>query len=541
MAFISTTALLSFTLILISTSSVLSATIIEDLNQKPPPDFREKIYKNCAENPSLRYCDSSPADIPDIFKSTIVAEHLCNESRNPNCENSFTKIDLQSRPLIAPLYLSFTFFWKYCPLTVLTIDFSNNSLEGSFPSDILFCSQIQSLDASHNNFIGEIPIERFTHLTNLTFLNLSYNHFSVSNNIISQNPFFQRFNSSSFMHSGLLANDHSGKFNVVAIILLIGFLIFVILFVGCFGWICFRRPDILPSVFRRGNRFTPAMLKAATEGFSKRNLLVKNGSVEIYKGVLRDGTEVAIEMNREKILSESRAEFVEECRILVQLRHNNLIEVLGWCDHRELMGIVTKWSEVDSVERWLSLSGSPPWKQRMKVLMGVIGAMVYLQDQWPQVGYELRTSTVLLSENRKPLISRLRVGDQISSSKKVYKFGVFLLEMVANKRPRQEFERGETGFVEWMRLHYPTHVQKVMDERLKSTSNTHEQVKQMEQVKQVIGIGLACTDISTNRQPTIAQISDMINGVHESSLVSASPTHHRANEERGGHRRMQSR
>ncbi|TQD86674.1 hypothetical protein C1H46_027800 [Malus baccata] len=155
MASISATSLL---LLPISASiyTTLAASVIEDLkNLKPPHDFNSTIMKNCHHNPSLRYCSSSPVDLHEIFKSTIVASHLCNESKNPNCVESFPKIDLRNRPKIAPLYLSFNFFWKSCPLSILTIDVSNNSLESNFPIDALQCTQLQALDLSHNDLYGD--------------------------------------------------------------------------------------------------------------------------------------------------------------------------------------------------------------------------------------------------------------------------------------------------------------------------------------------------------------------------------------------------
>ncbi|KAF8412769.1 hypothetical protein HHK36_000739 [Tetracentron sinense] len=479
-------------LISIWVSQILPASVIEDLNNlHPPPDFNTTISNNCFKTPSQRYCNSSPIDLPDIFKSTIVASHLCNESKNSNCIDSFLKIDLRNRSKIARLYLSFTFFWKYCPLTILTIDLSNNSIEGAFPSDILHCSQIEALDLSHNNLIGDIPLQGFSPLTNLTLLNLSYNHFSESK--ISDKHFFERFNSSSFLHSGLLPNHQ--KFQIKA----------------------------------ESINLHRTMLKAATDGFSEGNLVGKSEGVDIYRGLMREGTDVRIEVYTEKISGEVHKKFVEECRILVQMNHKNLVRVLGWCNNRRTRAIVTEWTDGMNIETWLS-SESPPWKHRLKILMGVLEGMCYLQEQWAQVGYDLRTCSVLLSRDLEPLISRFRIGDRNSSTKNVYRFGLFLLELVANRRPQEEFEKGEMGFLEWIKMHYPRNVEKVMDDRMKKKGIAFEQATQG------IGLALMCTDLSSGSQPSLFQISDMITRIYESSLVSASPIHKRSHGKGGeGH------
>lgn len=82
----------------------------------------------------------------------------------------------------------------------------------------------------------------------------------------------------------------------------------------------------------------------------------------------------------------------------------------------------------------------------------------------------------------------------------IYKFGLFLLELVTNKRPHEAFERGEMGFLDWVSMHYPGHEKKVIDEKMKLTSTTYKQIKQ------TIDIGLACTDLSAGHLPTISHI-----------------------------------
>ncbi|TYJ12811.1 hypothetical protein E1A91_A10G006400v1 [Gossypium mustelinum] len=479
----------------------LPATVIEDLaNLHPPSNFNTTIVSNCLKNPSLRYCGSSPMDLDAIFKFTIVASHLCNESKNPNCVESFPKIDLRNRPKITPLYLSFTFFWKYCPITILSIDLSNNSLKGTFPIDVLFCTQTHVLDLSHNGLSGDVPIQRLSSVTNLTILNLSYNHFSEIK--ISDSWFFKRFNSSCFFNSGILPSH--GRYKIKAVMLLLGFPLVVIFTVGGLWWLCFRRPDFLPRVLQNKRKFTTAMLKAATDGFSKKNMVGKGDGFVMYRGILRDGTQVRIE-----IYSNNRGnhrEYVEECKVLVQLRHRNLVKVYGWCSNRNIRALVTEWIGRVSVETWLSES-APCWKHRYKVLVGVLKAMCYLQEQWPEIGCDIKTSSLLLHENGDPLIARFRVGEN-STPKKIHRFGILVLEMMTDQTLQEEFNGDETGFVEYVKMLYPRKLQKVIDERMKLTENTFDETRQ------TICIGLICADHQTCQQLSIGQIYNMIIKVH---------------------------
>ncbi|XP_030548893.2 leucine-rich repeat receptor protein kinase MSP1 [Rhodamnia argentea] len=497
--------------------AILSTTVVDDLrNLRPPPEFNSTIAGNCICNPSLRYCGNSRPldDLDEIFKSTIVASHLCNESHNPNCVESFDKIDLRGRPKIAPLYLSFDFFWKYCPLTIRSIDFSNNSLRGEFPTSVLACAQVEALDFSRNELRGDFPIERLTSLVNLTVLNLSYNHFSECK--LSESLVFRRFNSSNFVHSGLIPNKQS--FAVKALFLMIGLPVLVILIVGFIAMLCFRRRDLSSESQQPRVHFTTSMLKAATSGFSRENLEGTSDGVDIYRGILRDGTQVRIEIYRSEISNESKRKFVEECEVLVQLRHKNLVRVLGWCEDWVPRAIVTRWTDGESLEMWLT-ERAPPLKHRLKILVGVMEGMCYLHESWPQVGYDLRTSSIILSENLEPLIARFEFDSRNNTSKNKHKFGVLLLEMITNRGKMGDLEAGEARFIEHIRKNFPGNSQNLRDERIMMASTA------IEQARQVIEIGLACINHSANEQLKMDHIRRILLRIYRSFHVHGSPNH----------------
>ncbi|KAJ8490316.1 hypothetical protein OPV22_012037 [Ensete ventricosum] len=413
-----------FLLFIAVITATLPSTLIEELNKPPPPEFTALVVSNnCARDPSLRYCNAVTTDLAGIYKSTVVARHLCAESSNPDCNFSFAKIDLRSRPRVAPLYLSFAFFWSYCPSSIRTINLANNSLHGAFPSDVLRCAQIQSLDLSHNLLVGDIPMAGLASLANLSFLNLSYNRFSECNR--EGVELFRRFDSSSFIHSGLLPGDHRhGSAITATILLLVGVLVSVLSVVGLIGRLLLRQ---------RRDKFTTAMLRKATNGLSETNLVRKAEGEDVYIGRLRDGAEMEVHVQRGKGF---RRTFGEECRILAQLRHKNVAK---------------------------------PWKQRVKVMMGVMDGICYLDEHWPRVGYDLRTRSVLLREDVEPFDlqvqgpkSGFRIQEGIHGGNVRIGGGGGQQEA-----KRSALEESETG---WVRLQCPAHIKKVVDEKMKLTA-----------------------------------------------------------------------
>ncbi|KAL4187224.1 hypothetical protein AMTRI_Chr09g17860 [Amborella trichopoda] len=502
-------------LLLLILPAILSTTsqssLLDDLSREPPPGFNQTIARDCENDPTTRYCNASDTKLVAIYQSKVTARYLCNASMNENCDFAFTKISLQGSPNDTRLFLSLFSFWKYCRLSIRLITLSNNGLRGSFPIEILQCTQIESLDLSYNDLVGYLPLDNLSALTNLTHIDLSYNHFS------GQIPgFLRRFNSSGFTFSGLTEVSPADRpVPVLSVITLLTLLAILVSSVGCLWWICPRQPDFPPTALqaRVQYMFTPGMLKAATNNFSETNSVGNVGRYEVYKGMLKDGREVAVEVCRETVTSEARRAFVHECRILVQVRHRNLVQVVGWCDRKGVRAVVKAWVGNVTMEKWLSQrshDGAPSWHQRLKVAVGVANAMGYIEEEWPRVAYDLRSSSLIVGPHREPFIFKLGVGEHISASKKVYKYGALVLELITNKRAREGFGRGEAEFVEWVRMPYPSQVRKVMDEGIKKTGTT------CEQVGQVVGIALMCTDPSPDRRPGLAQMVGMITGIYES-------------------------
>lgn len=279
-------------------------------------------------------------------------------------------------------------------------------MQGDFPAEIFYCSQIQSLDLSHNHLSGDFPVRNFSLFGNLTSLDVSYNDFSECR--VTESRFFDRFNSSSFVRSGVLPNRK--EIRIKAVVFFVFFPVFVVAMVVFLGWFWFSGTGF------RG--FRPSVLEEATEGFSERNLVGKNGGASlIYRGVLRDGSEVRIEVYVDRMSGRKRRRFVELSEVLVRLHHRNVVNVLGWCNSRRLKAIVTDWIDEDkSIERWL-VNYVPPWKQRVKVMLGVAAGICYLQEEWPDFRFDLKSRNVMMSEDGEPLITRFKLDDHCSSTK----------------------------------------------------------------------------------------------------------------------------
>ena len=69
----------------------------------------------------------------------------------------------------------------------------------------------------------------------------------------------------------------------------------------------------------------------ATNNFSSSAQVGQGGYGKVYKGILADGTVVAIKRAQEGSLQGSK-EFFTEIELLSRLHHRNLVSLLGYCD-----------------------------------------------------------------------------------------------------------------------------------------------------------------------------------------------------------------
>ncbi|KAL0305385.1 UNVERIFIED_CONTAM: putative receptor-like protein kinase [Sesamum radiatum] len=425
--------------------------------------------------------------IPVIFTGTVV-EDLNNLQPPPDFNSTITNNCLRNllSDTATPPLLIFTKF-------------------SSPPLLQAICATFPALDLSHNNLSGDLPIHNFSLLENLTFLNLSYNDFTECR--ISDSHFFDRFNSSSFIRSGLVPNHK--EFRIKAVLLLVGFPVLVLVLVVFWGWLCFLRRS-------NKHKFTPSILKAATDGFSVRNLVGKNGRASVFRGVLRDGSEVRVEIYLGAMSIENRRRFVQQCEILVQLQHKNIVPVLGWYDSHRMRAIVIAWVDGENIETWLSTC-NPPWKQRVHIILGIAAGICYLHEEWPQVGYNLKTRNIMLSADGEPVITRFNYLMIITAAQRI----------VTSRRGTKELEKS-VDIVEWVKSNYPHNVENVIDKRMKKT------VEIVSEAAEVLEFGLTCIDVSNSHQPSWDRICDLLSDISSTAISSASPDRRTPRVERGG-------
>eukprot|EP00252_Welwitschia_mirabilis_P005466 TRINITY_DN15951_c0_g1_i1.p1 TRINITY_DN15951_c0_g1~~TRINITY_DN15951_c0_g1_i1.p1 ORF type:complete len:653 (-),score=119.55 TRINITY_DN15951_c0_g1_i1:1217-3175(-) len=227
--------------------------------------------------------------------------------------------------------------------------------------------------------------------------------------------------------------------------------------------------------------FTYQELETASSGFSQENFIGQGGWSKVYRGLFPDGKSVAV-----KVLNPSphvEEEILSEVGILTSLNHRTIITLLGYCIEGTNCLLVYEFICRGNLEQILQDKERPvlPWKERMKIAVGVAEALDYLHNKCSPfiIHGDVKSSNILISEDFEPQLSDFGLAKQspttstyiscndilgtfgylapeyfvygkINDKTDVYAFGVVLLELMTGRKPIDTTNpKGQESLVMW--------------------------------------------------------------------------------------------
>ncbi|KAH1045549.1 hypothetical protein J1N35_036333 [Gossypium stocksii] len=214
--------------------------------------------------------------------------------------------------------------------------------------------------------------------------------------------------------------------------------------------------------------FTGKEIKKATNNFSKDRILGAGGYGEVYKGILDDGTPVAVKCAK---LGNAKGtdQVLNEVRILCQVNHRSLVGLLGCCVELDQPIMVYEFIENGNLLDHLQSPnindrGLLTWTRRLQIARDTAEGLAYLHfSAVPPIYHrDVKSSNILLDVKHNAKVSdfglsRLAHTDmshvstcaqgtlgyldpeyyrnyQLTDKSDVYSFGVVLLELLTSQK-----------------------------------------------------------------------------------------------------------
>jgi hypothetical protein len=295
-------------------------------------------------------------------------------------------------------------------------------------------------------------------------------------------------------------------------------------------------------------------LVKVTDNFSNENFIGRGGFGSVYKGVLPDGTVVAVKRIEESDY-QGDVEFYREVGIVSSLKHRNLVPLRGCC-------VVGEDVNHDYIGKYLVYDYMPngnlkdhlfpdtenqngkqslTWSQRKNIILDVANALVYLHFgvKPPVYHRDIKATNILLdagmrarvadfglakqdySQNTSQLNTRVAgtrgylapeyaLYGQLTEKSDVYSFGVVVLEIMCGKKALQLSSSGEPNFLitDWVwSLMKSGNIDKALDVSISMDGNSTKST-----MERFLVVGILCCHVVVALRPTILDALKMLEG-----------------------------
>ncbi|XP_027925799.1 cysteine-rich receptor-like protein kinase 25 isoform X2 [Vigna unguiculata] len=260
-------------------------------------------------------------------------------------------------------------------------------------------------------------------------------------------------------------------------------------------------------------QFSLAIIEVATNNFADDNKIGKGGFGEVYKGILIDGTSIAVKrLSRNS--KQGLEEFKNEVMLIAKLQHRNLVAFKGFCLDEEEKILIYEYVPNKSLDYFLfdtKQEDCLTWSERYKIIEGIAKGILYLHDHSRLKILdllELLKKTNKKEVQRELLEHKYAMFGQFSEKSDVYSFGVMILEIISGKKNMGSYEPHRIvnyllNFV-WEHWRDETPLS-TLDPKLKGNHSNIEVIR-------CVKIGLLCVQENPDARPTMLTIVSYLNG-----------------------------
>ncbi|KAL8248197.1 hypothetical protein R6Q59_005065 [Mikania micrantha] len=283
--------------------------------------------------------------------------------------------------------------------------------------------------------------------------------------------------------------------------------------------------------------FSYKELLLATYNFDRSTKIGRGGFGVVYKGILKDGTQVAVKTLGAQSKQGVR-EFLAEVNTISNVKHQNLVELIGCCVEGSNRILVYEFVENNSLDHALLGKRSKitelDWERRSKICIGIARGLAYLHEELePRIVHrDIKASNILLDKDFNPKIGDFGLaklfpdsithistklagttgylapeyvfGGQLTLKADVYSFGVLVLETISGRSSSlSSWGTTQKVLLEWAwELYEKGKLLELVDHDLTTYPK--------DDVIKYIKVALFCTQATANRRPTMSQVVNML-------------------------------
>jgi serine/threonine protein kinase len=293
--------------------------------------------------------------------------------------------------------------------------------------------------------------------------------------------------------------------------------------------------------------FSEEEIGRATDGFAEARVLGRGGHGVVYKGVLADGSAVAVKKSR-VVDAKQVKEFAREMLILSQINHRNVVKLLGCCLEVEVPVLVYEYVPNGSLHGHIhgdDGEGKLPPGARLRVAAESADALAYMHSSAspPVLHRDVKSANILLDGDLAAKVSdfgasRLAPAGEaavatlvqgtlgyldpeylltshLTSKSDVYSFAVVVLELLTGRKAfvpvedEEEEEEGGLAFFFITAAQAGRH-REVMDRRVREEVG----VEVLDEAAELV---MRCLSMVGEERPTMKEVADKLHSLIRSS------------------------
>ncbi|XVF65404.1 hypothetical protein PTKIN_Ptkin09bG0246100 [Pterospermum kingtungense] len=295
--------------------------------------------------------------------------------------------------------------------------------------------------------------------------------------------------------------------------------------------------------------FASKELEKATDRYNVNRILGQGGQGTVYKGMLTDGSIVAIKkskmMEEKKLVDEKKLEqFINEVIILSKINHRNVVKLLGCCLETKVPLLVYEFIPNGTLSQLIHDQNEEfpmTWELRLRIAIESANALSYLHSaaSVPIYHRDNKSGNILLDDKYRAKVSDFGTSisvaleqthvttrvqgtfgyldpeyfrsNQFTEKSDVYSFGVVPVELLTGQKPISSTESEEARSLASYFLHSmkKNSLFDILDPMVRKDGP-------QEEIIAVAMLAKRCLNLNGKKRPTMKQVAMGLEWIKES-------------------------